>query len=61
MKKKSDSKGLFEIVILVIFLFFASLDLNDLSSIKDPEIKTSELPAPSENIGNETAEPEKLK
>ena len=56
MKKKSDSRGLFEMIVLVMFLFLASLDLNNLSTIEDPEIKISELTAPSENIRDDKME-----
>ena len=61
MKKESDSKSLVEMVVLVMFLFFASLDLNDLSRSDDPEIKTSELPTPSKNLSGDLGEPKEFK
>ncbi len=61
MKKKFDSKGLFEMILLVVFLFFASLELNDLNNIQDPEIKISDLPIASEVVSDDVADLEEVK
>ena len=61
MKKKFDSKGLFEMILLVVFLFFASLELNDLNNIQDPEIKISDLPIASEVVSDDVTDLEEVK
>ncbi len=61
MKKKFDSKSLFEMILLVVFLFFASLELNDLNNIQDPEIKISDLPIASEVVSDDVADLEEVK
>jgi len=61
MKKKFDSKGLFEMILLVVFLFFVSLELNDLNNIQDPEIKISDLPIASEVVSDDVADLEEVK
>tara|TARA_Y100000994_G_scaffold141355_1_gene115780 strand:- start:1484 stop:2047 length:564 start_codon:yes stop_codon:yes gene_type:complete len=61
MKKKFDSKGLFEMILLVVFLFFVSLELNDLNNIQDPEIKISDLPIASEVVSDDVTDLEEVK